>query len=329
MLSFTGPNDRSLQSLPPTTYAQLAPALSALGIATQHFFQMRAAEAAQEAVTHLTQLDATTLMPFLALASTAELQQLVATRPLRFYDYVLVGRAALASPIAAAVRAYLRQQMQLSDEELERVVAHCLQLSAELENALEQLLVGPSGRAALPPLRRRQQQIQAIFEQYENSLLPAPPPAATLGFDEGRLQLLRLALLLTQELLHTTSPHPFLRALPSLTALSESGMATIMERLGAAAAGERLPLALPELVLLYQTMHVCALAFVSDVLGTLGLEGALPLADSGLQGGTSGSSRQAVAALATGFIGWIDREFGQEPTVQQARQEITALAELL
>jgi len=104
----------------------------------------------------------------------------------------------------------------------------------------------------------------------------------------------------------------------------------MMERLGATAAGARLSLTLPELVLLYQTLHVCALAFVSDVLGTLGLEGALPAADANLQGITTpGSSRQAVAALATGFISWIEKEFGQEPAVRQARQEIAALAELL
>ncbi|MBC6613098.1 hypothetical protein H8B15_19400 [Hymenobacter sp. BT507] len=330
MLSFTHSPDHSLRPLPPTTYTQLAPALSALGMATQHFFQLPAAAQAQEAITALTRLDAPAVAQLAALASTAELEEMIATRPLRLYDYVLLGRAALGSPLSAAVRAYLRQHMQLADEELENLFAYCLQLSAELENALEQFLAGPSGAAALAPLRRRQQQIQAILEQHEASLRPALPPAATLGFDEGRLQLLRLALLLTQELRHTTaaSAHPFLKALPSLTTLSDSALEAITTRLSAVAAGERLPLSLPELVLLYQVLHVCALAFVSDVLGTLGLEDALPLADHPVAA-TPGSSRQAVAALATGFIGWVDREFGQEPTVQQARQEIAALAELL
>jgi len=187
MLSFTGSDDYSLQPLPLATYTQLAPALSTLGIATQHFFQLPAAAVAQEALTHLTQLDASTIAQFVALDSTPALQEVLATRPLRFYDYVLLGRAALASPVAAPVQAYLRQQMQLSDEELARVFTYCLHLSAELENALEQLLTGPSGAAALPPLRRRQQQIQALFAQHEASLLPALPSAATLGFDEGRL----------------------------------------------------------------------------------------------------------------------------------------------
>ncbi|UOR05466.1 hypothetical protein MUN82_21385 [Hymenobacter aerilatus] len=329
MLSFTHSHDHSLRPLPPATYTQLAPALSALGMATQHFFQLPTAAPAQEAITTLTRLDGTAVAQLAALASTPELEGLIATYPLRLYDYVLLGRAALGSPLGAAVRAYLRQQMQLSDEELERLFAYCLQLSAELENALEQFLAGPSGAAALAPLRRRQQQIQAVFAQYETSLLPALPPAATLGFDEGRLQLLRLALLLTQELRHTTAAtHPFLQALPSLTALSDSAMEAITARLRVVEAGERLPLSLPELVLLYQVLHVCALAFVSDVLGTVGLEDALPLADHPVTP-TPGSSRQAVAALATGFIGWVDREFGQEPIVQQARQEVAALAELL
>lgn len=327
MLSFSKSDDDSLQPLPPDTYAQLAPALSVLGIATQHFFRLPTTTAAQQAIVALTRLDVPAVAQLAALASTPELQEQVAIRPLRLYDYVLLGQAVLDSPLAAAVRAYLRQQMQLSAAELDQVFGYCLQLIAELENALERLLTGPSGAAALAPLRQRRQQMRAVLAQYEASLVPTLPPAATLGFDEGRLQLLRLALLLAQELRQTQVEHPFLQALPSLTGFTEEALVAVSSRLSTVGSDERLPLSLPELVLLYQVMHVSALAFVSDVLGTLGLEAALPPVDAAPA--SNSSSRQAVAALATGFIGWIDREYGQEPTVRQARQEIAALADLL
>ena len=50
-----------------------------------------------------TRLDAAAVAQLAALASTPELEELIATRPLRLYDYVLLGRAALGSPLGAGM----------------------------------------------------------------------------------------------------------------------------------------------------------------------------------------------------------------------------------
>lgn len=329
MLSFSHPHDHTLLPLPIDTYEQLAPALSVLGMATQHLYGLPTAVPVAQHITALTNLNATTVSDFAALATTEELQTVLATQPLRFYSYVTVGRLLLISPVAGAIQGYLQRQMQLSSAESESLFTYCLRLSGELENALERLLTGPSGAAALAPLRQRQQQLAALLVEHRASLVPPPPPLVTLGFDDGRLQMLRLALLLVQDLRHPGATHPFLQALPHLSGLPILAVETMSGRLAAIDAHERLGLTMPELVLLYQAMHVCALTFVSGVLGKLGMEGAFPVADITPSATASGSSRQAVATLVAGFIGWVEKEFGQTTEVQQARQEIKKLAALL
>ncbi|WP_303310345.1 hypothetical protein [Hymenobacter sp. BT730] len=328
MSDFT-PTGASLQQLPSHAFSQLSPALSLLGMACTQLFATEAS-LLPAAVTSLTRLDAAAVAQLNAIQSTEALQELLNTRPLRLYDFVLVGRAALHSPLAAPVRHFLRQQMQVEGEPLAVLWDYCLGLTAALENALEQLIAGPSGAAALVPLRRRQQQLQHLFDTHSKSLIPPAPAIVTLGFDEARLQMLRLALLLVQSLPQTDTEHPFLQAVAALPNLQPTAVEDMMERLGSITATERLPLSLPELTLLYQAMHVCGLVFVSDVMSSLGLEGSMPMAEADATTGTSpGSSRQAVGALVASFTQWVQREFGEEPAIQQARQEIFGLTELL
>jgi hypothetical protein len=317
----------SLHSLPADAYSRLAPCLSLLGMACTHLFSHSVSVVAEH-VTALTGLDAATVAELNAINSTPALQRVLTERPLRLYDFVVTGQLCLESPLATPVLAFVQHQMQIDDTQLRTLLEYCQVLSQQLQQALEQHLVGPSGAAALAPLHRRAQQLRTVFEQNADTLLPQRPAVVSLGFDEGRLQMLRLALLLVQELQHTQSAHPFIQALPHLTALSAATAEALTERLGTVHANERLALTLPELVLLYQAMHVCALAFVSDVLGTLGMEAAFShtQADATPSGG---SSRQAVVALIVGFTRWVEQEFGQEPAVQTARQEITHLAETL
>lgn len=326
MSDFT-PTGASLQQLPPHAFSQLAPALSLLGMACTQLFATEASPL-PAAVTHVTRLDAAAVAQLNAIQSTEVLQELLNTRPLRLYDFVLVGRAALHSPLAAPVRHFLRQQMQVEGEPLAVLWDYCLGLTAALENALEQLIAGPSGAAALAPLRHRQQQLQHLFDTH--SLIPPAPAVVTLGFDEARLQMLRLALLLVQSLPQTETEHPFLQAVAALPSLQPAAVEDMMARLGGITASERLPLSMPELTLLYQAMHVCGLVFVSDVMSSLGLEGAMPMTEGDATTSSSpGSSRQAVGALVASFTQWVQREFGQEPAIQQARQEIFGLTELL
>jgi len=317
----------SLQQLPADAYSRLAPCLSLLGMACTHLFSHSVGPMPQQ-VTTLTGLDAATVATLNAINSTPSLQDVLTERPLRLFDFVIVGRLCLESPLATPVLAFVQHQMQIDDTQLRTLQEYCEVLSAQLQQALEQHLAGPSGAAALAPLHRRAQQLRTLFEQNAETLRPQLPAVVTLGFDEGRLQMLRLALLLVQELRHTKSSHPFLQALPRLTALSVSATEAMSVRLAAIHQGERLNLSLSELVLLYQAMHVCALAFVSDVLGTLGMEAAFPTTET-VPNQANGSSRQAVASLVVGFTRWVEQEFGQEPAVQAARQEVAELAETL
>ncbi|AIZ64655.1 hypothetical protein PK28_15030 [Hymenobacter sp. DG25B] len=328
MYDFT-PTGASLQQLPPHAFSQLSPALSLLGMACKQLFATEASPL-PGAVTSLTRLNAATVAELNAIQSTEALQELLNTRPLQLYNLVLVGRAALHSPLAAPVHHFLRQQMQVEGEPLTVLWDYCLGLTAALENALEQLIAGPSGAAALAPLRHRQQQLQQLFDTHSPSLVPPAPAIVTLGFDEARLQMLRLALLLVQSLPQTEAEHPFLQAVATLPHLQPTAVEPLMARLGHITAEERLPLSLSELTVLYQAMHVCGLVFVSDVLSSLGLEGAMPMPEAGANpDATSGSSRQAVGALVASFTQWVQREFGEEPAIQQARQEIFGLTETL
>jgi len=319
--------EASLHHLPTDAYSRLAPCLSLLGMACTHLFSHPPNIVAQH-VTALTNLDTTVVQEFNTIDSTATLQRALTERPLRLYDFVVVGQLCLESPLATPVLAFVQHQMQIDDAQLNTLLEYCQVLSQQFQQALEQHLIGPSGAAALAPLHRRAQQLRAVFEQNADMLRPSRPAVVSLGFDEGRLQMLRLALLLVHELRHTQSAHPFLQALPRLTALSAPAADELTARLAAVQTDDRLALTLPELVLLYQAMHVCALAFVSDVLGTLGMEAAFPTTQA-TAATPSGSNRQAVVALIVGFTRWVEHEFGQEPAIQSARQEITELAETL
>ncbi|OUJ75305.1 hypothetical protein [Hymenobacter crusticola] len=327
MFSANNP-EASLQQLPADAYSHLAPCMSLLGMACTHLFSHPTDVVAQH-VTALTGLDAAAVQELNAIDSTPALQRLLIERPLRLFDFVVVGQLCLESPLATPVLAFVQHQMQIDEVQLRTLLEYCQALGQQLRQALEQHLVGPSGAAALAPLHRRAQQLRTVFEQHADSLRPQLPAVVSLGFDDGHLQLLRLALLLVHELRHTQSSHPFLQALPRLTALPADEADALTTRLAAVQPTERLPLTLPELVLLYQAMHVCALAFVSDVLGTLGMEAAFPTTQAPSASSSDGSSRQAVVTLIVGFTRWVEKEFGQEPAVQTARQEITELAETL
>ncbi|HEX8349321.1 MAG TPA: hypothetical protein VF598_05125, partial [Hymenobacter sp.] len=229
----------SLEQLPADAYERLAPCLSLLGMACTHLFS-QSAEPVPGQVTALTGLDAAVVAALNTITSTPALQALLTERPLRLYDFVVVGQLCLESPLATPVLAFVQHQMQVDANQLRTLRDYCLVLSQQLQQALEQHLAGPSGATALAPLHRRTQQLRTLFEQNAESLRPQLQPVVTLGFDEGRLQMLRLALLLVQELRHTKSSHPFLQALPSLTALSPSGTESMTARLAAIHPDERL-----------------------------------------------------------------------------------------
>ncbi|MBC6990758.1 hypothetical protein [Hymenobacter sp. BT491] len=320
----------SLHNLPPDAYQRLSPCLSLLGMACTHLFSQSHGPV-PEHVTALTGLNSSVVADLNAIDSTPVLQQLLLQRPLRLYDFVLVGQLSLRSPLEGPVLAFVQHQMQIDGTQLQTLLSYCLHLSEQLQHALEQHLAGPSGAAALAPLRRRQQQLQAVFTQFEATLHPQLPPVVTLGFDEARLQMLRLALLLAETLPQSETDHPFVQAVARLSSFRPEAVAALLARFGAVQPNERLGLSLPELTLLYQAMQVCGLVFVSDILSILGLENAFPTdAKSPTTSAEPlGTSRQAVGALVAGFTNWVQREFGHEPQVQQARQEVAALTDLL
>ena len=228
----------SLHQLPANAYARLAPCLSLLGMACTHLFSHSVGPVPQQ-VTALTGLDAASVAELNTINSTAALQHVLTERPLRLLDFVVVGQLCLESPLATPVLAFVQHQMQIDDAQLRTLQEYCLGLSKQLQQALEQHLVGPSGAAALAPLHQRAQRLRTIFEQQAATLRPQLPAVVTLGFDEGRLQMLRLALLLVQELRHTKSEHPFLQTLPRLSPFSASAVEAMTERLAFIQSDER------------------------------------------------------------------------------------------
>jgi hypothetical protein len=237
------------------------------------------------------------------------------------YDLLLVGGLVLDTSLAVPVLAYVRQQMHIDNAQLAALKQYCLELSGTFLGALEQALPA----AENPGLHRLQ--VEEIFARYVAANPPPAPAVATVRFSEPQLQMMRLALLLVHSL-PETEPQPFTRGVAAIESLQPAALEPLIERLGQLRAAEPLALRMPELVQLYQAMQVCGMAFVSDVLGTLGLEAALPRPEPD-QPAAPGSRRQAVGEMVSSFTQWVQQTFPDAPEIAAAREQVLALADAL
>jgi hypothetical protein len=315
-----------LHTLPADFYDQLAHALSLHGMACAELLSRPQDELPRQ-ITALTGLDAAQVAQLNTIGSHEQLQALAET-PRRLYDLLLVGGLVLDTSLAVPVLTYVRQQMHIDNARLAALKQYCLELSSTFLGALEQQL------PATPSLGLHRLQVEEVFARYVAANPPPPPTVATIRFTDPQLQMMRLALLLVHSL-PEAGPQPFMRAVAALPPLQPAALEPMISRLAQLQPADALPLTMPELVQLYQAMQVCGISsgmvFVSDVLGTLGLEEALalPRAAAEAAGPAPGSSRQAVGEMVSSFTQWVQQTFPDSPAILAARQQVLALADAL
>ncbi|RYU84259.1 hypothetical protein [Hymenobacter persicinus] len=313
-----------LHTLPTTFYDQLAHALSLHGMACAELLAHPQQELPQQ-VMGLTGLDAAQVAQLNTIGSHDQLVAALAENPRRLYDLLLVGGLVLDTSLAAPVLAYVRQQMFIDEAQLVTLKHYCLELSGTFLGALEQQL------PAEPSIGLHRLQVEAAFARYVANNPPPAPPVATIRFTDPQLQMMRLALLLVHSL-PEAGEQPFMRAVAALEPLQPVALEPMIARLGQLQPAEALPLTMPELVQLYAAMQVCGMVFVSDVLGTLGLEQALPqptAEDAATSPAAPASSRQAVGEMVSSFTQWVQQTFPDAPEIAAARTRVLALADAL
>ncbi|MBX0291090.1 hypothetical protein K3G63_11600 [Hymenobacter sp. HSC-4F20] len=313
-----------LDALPTDFYDQLAHCLSLHGMAAAELLSQP--ESYQLAA--LTALDGYKVQELNGIHTHEQLLSSLRAKPLELYHLLLLGRLTLETSLAIPVLAYVQEQMQIDQQQLDYLKTYCLELSGAFLNTLEEHLPAPQGVASLGLHRLH---IEEAFTKLL-ALHPASvPPAANLRLAEPQLQMLRLALLLVHSL-PATADHPFLLAVSKLSNLQPAALEPLIEHLGRVRAQEQLTLTMPELVQLYQGMQVCGMIFVSDVMNRLGLEEAFPTLSEAEASATEAapvSNRQAVGEMVSGFTRWVQQTFPEAEEIQKARQEILALADTL
>ncbi|GGG30683.1 hypothetical protein [Hymenobacter glacieicola] len=313
-----------LDALPTDFYDQLAHCLSLHGMAAAELLS----QPETQRLTALTTLDGPKVQQLNQIQNHQQLLASLHAEPLDLYHLLLLGRLTLETSLATPVLAYVQEQMQIDEAQLEYLKTYCLELSAAFLNTLEEHVAAPVGTASLGLHRL---QIEEAFTKLLAAQPTPTPPAANLRLSEPQLQMLRLALLLVHSL-PATADHPFLRAVGKLPHLQPSALEPLIEHLSRVRAREQLTLTMPELVQLYQGMQVCGMIFVSDVMSRLGLEDAFPTlseAEAATIDTEPVSNRQAVGEMVSGFTLWVQQTFPESSEIQQARQEILALADTL
>ena len=316
-----------LNALPTDFYDQLAHSLSLHGMAAAELLS-RPETPVLARLRGLSGLETDMVQRLNAIGSHAQLLAVLQQEPLPLYHVLLLGRLTLETTLAEPVLAYVQRSMGISVEQLQHLLAYCLELSGAFLQQLEEHLPAPAGAVSLGLHRM---QVEEVFAELLAQLPVAAAPAADLRLAEPQLQMLRLALLLVHSL-PPDADHPFLRAVHALPNLRATALEPLIEHLGRVRVQEPLTLTMPELVQLYQGMQVCGMVFVSDVMSRIGLEDAFPVLTETEAAATDAapvSNRQAVGEMVSGFTHWVQHTFPEAPEIRQARQEILALADTL
>jgi hypothetical protein len=329
-------SDSWLSQLPADIYDQLAHCLSLHGMVCAELFS-RPDSALVQQLALLTPIGAASVAELNLVQSREELLAALHRHPARVYDLLLLGRLGLDTSLAEPVLRFVQQQMYVSGEQMALIKQYCVELSEAFLASVEQHLA-ETDRPTAGRLGQHRLQIEEAFFTHSESVgtLQEPlPTVATVKFNDPQLQMVRLAVLLVHSL-PTDSELAFVQQVSQLPALQAEALEAMTGRLGELQAGVQLTLTMPELVLLYQAMQVCGLVFVSDVLATLGLEDFMSgppeetLESAPSASGTGPmSSRQAVGEMVSGFTEWVQTNFAEEPEIEQARQQIASLTDLM
>ncbi|SHK35957.1 hypothetical protein [Hymenobacter psychrotolerans] len=316
------PSDNWLHTIPADFYDQLAHCLSLHGMACAELLS-RPQDAPLLQLMALTGLNTLRVAELNTIASHDQLLQTLQAQPRALYDLLLLGRLTLDTTLAAPVLGYVQQQMAIDTAQMQALKSYCLELSGAFLALLEEQL------PAAETLGMHRLHVEEAFSHY---VAAHPAPAATIRFTEPQLQMMRLALLLVHSL-PEAGEHPFLQAVAELPALRPAALEPIIERLSTLEPAQDFALTMPELVQLYQAMQVCGMVFVSEVLEKVGLGSIFPSVSpeeaAASPAAPEPSGRQAVGEIVSGFTRWVQYTFPQEPALQQARQQVLALADAL
>ncbi|WP_019947636.1 hypothetical protein [Hymenobacter aerophilus] len=315
-----------LDTLPADFYAQLTHTLNLHGMAALELLS-RPATPNTSRMHQLSGLDVPMIQRLNGISSQAQLLAALRQEPLAVYHLLLLGGLTLETSLAAPVLAYVRQAMDITEEQLGQLLAYCRQLSEAFLGQLEEHVAAPAGAASLGLHRLA---LEEAFAGFLTGQLAARP-VAELRPLPPQLHIMRLALLLAVSLPQDTD-HPFAQAVRALPHLQPAALEPLIARLGHAQPHEPLPLTMPEVVQLYQALQVCGMVFVSDLMSHIGLEDAFPtLSDEERRASepAPASNREAVGSIVGGFTRWVQQHFPDHPEIAQARQQVLALADLL
>ncbi|KAA9338550.1 hypothetical protein F0P96_06875 [Hymenobacter busanensis] len=333
-------------ALPPDFYEKLAPCLNMCGMGCMQLFT-RPNDPLPQEITALTGLDMAETRMISAINSNDTLSRQFMEEPGMLYMYLLVGRLALESPLAEPVLHYLKQSAGFNDQQLTGLHEHALNFGATMVELVGNYVASSDEDASALELLRLQ--VEGAFarltdtltivdvtqpeaaEPEENLLLDLDAePVLEIGFLEPQLQMLRLAVNLTK-LLPLISDSAFAQALPALRGCPAPALDALADRLSEAEAEARIPLSLPELVVLYQATQVLAMALLSNVLDVLRWQEVMGDAEreTPMSAEDFSQSQEIICSMISGFVEFVQENFADEPVIAEVRAETVALADLL
>ncbi|GAA4376613.1 hypothetical protein [Hymenobacter koreensis] len=337
------PSTSVFNQFPPDFFERLAPCMNLCGMACMQLFT-RPTDPLPMEVTALTGLDLMQTRLISAINSTEALERQFLEAPHLLYAYLLVGRLALESPLAQPIMRYLRQDVDFDEQQVEALHTHTLSFGAVLMEAVSKFMDQEEGDD--PDLMRLQ--VEGLFARLADTLTvvdvmqelalqaaePEEEPVLDMGFLEAQLHMIRLSVSITK-LLPLLTRHPFAQALPGLSACPAAALDDMSARLQAAAPEEPISFTLPDLLLLYQATQVLAMALVSNVLDILHWQKAMAEPDAAedapapFTADDFSRSQEIICSMIAGFVEFVQENFEDEPGMNEAREEVVALADLL
>jgi hypothetical protein len=199
-------------------------------------------------------------------------------------------------------------------------------------------------------LRQHRLEIEGLFARLGDTLtvvdvphhsdppLPTEPddePVLEIAFLEPQLLMLRLAVNMAG-LLPQLSDHPFAQAIEQLSTVEPEALTAMLDRLQNTEPEQKMELTLPEVTLLYQVSQVLVMALLSNVLDPLHWQDAmLEGTNEGDNAKEAGSPeefsrrQEVICTMIRGFVEFVQREFDDEPVIEETRRETEKLADLL
>lgn len=332
--------------LPAGFYEQLATPFSLARTLGQHVFRHPESVFTHE-LSELTNLDREFMEDMDDVRDNASLADVMRGQPEAFMWFVRLGHRLLSSPMGTQLMERLRPSGETARRAPELLEFLASRLRILEENYVAMLAADDA--EAKQYLELGALQLDGLLARELHTLPPLPDPNAPaaepeppadedaeddgeavceLSFQDAQLHMMRMVIALPPVMADTLET-PFGQALGALPVFESGLQKRLLQRLNDAEPDVKLPLSLPELALLFQCMQVCGITMLTPDFDTL-MATAADRADAGPPDPESVSqTRQLMALMISGFVELVQKEFGDEPEIQQAQRNIDALTELL